>query len=146
MATENKTKAFSYNLNRSAERALHEKETKDSKSKYLMSFKRKTPSASNLLHDAASDASHESTIDEALEILNAKEGTTEQQQQQQQEQQLQPQQRRPSSIMQRRGSSLSERSIKELLHDNSDRLSMLLKIQNEMPCDYVSSGDSDLDD
>lgn len=77
------------------------------------------------------DASHESAIDEAIEILS----------------EASERAKRPKTqSLQRRESSLSERSAKELLKDNSDRLSVMIQTFSIRADDYESSDDEDLDE
>ncbi|CAJ1959663.1 unnamed protein product [Cylindrotheca closterium] len=89
----------------------------------------------DLLRAPFSDnASPECYIDEAIHIAKAKETK-----------------RAKRQSLRRKGSSMTERSVKELLHDNSDRLSSLLmqsRSRKEMAGDgFLSSDDeSDLED
>ncbi|CAJ1959662.1 unnamed protein product [Cylindrotheca closterium] len=88
----------------------------------------------DLLHATFSDnASPECYIDEAVDITKAEETRRS---------------KRQSSLRRKEGSSISERSVKELLHDNSDRLSSLLMQSRSSKvtlCDGFLSGDDDSD-
>ncbi|CAJ1968597.1 unnamed protein product [Cylindrotheca closterium] len=86
--------------------------------------------------DANSDnASQESRIDEAIDIIDSEETSNN---------------KRPKrQSLQRKGSSISERSAKELLHDNCNRLTVLVQRSSiEMTRNgFLSSDDeSDLED
>ena len=77
------------------------------------------------------EGSQDSAIDEAIEILGQASERAE---------------RPKRQSLQRRESSLSERSANELLKDNSDRLSLMIQTFSIRAEDCESSDDEDLDE